>query len=86
MLKARGATRKKSNTKSFTMEIFDTSTDIYRPLSNYEIADMIHIGVEQFAKDLAINLWISDTVFVKGGGNSYSVNYEDRLDKWSRFF
>tara|TARA_R100001015_G_C4620632_1_gene177637 strand:- start:931 stop:1353 length:423 start_codon:yes stop_codon:yes gene_type:complete len=43
----------KSKTKSFPTEIFDTSTDIYRPLTNYEIADLIHIGVEQFVKNLA---------------------------------
>ena len=36
------------------MDIFDTSTNIYRPLTKSEIQDLLKIGLEKFATKLSI--------------------------------
>jgi len=72
-----------SNTKSFTMEIFDTSTDIYRPLSNYEIADMIHVGVEQFAQDLATKNTVESIAINR---NMFHIAIAKKSEKEKEFY
>ena len=65
------------------MEIFDTSTDIYRPLSNYEIADMIHIGVEQFAQDLATKNTVESIAINR---NMFHIAIAKKSEKEKEFY
>lgn len=40
--------------KKNRLDIFDTSTDIYRPLKNSEIEELLKLGVDKFTNKLSI--------------------------------
>tara|TARA_Y100000004_G_C8659055_1_gene304387 strand:+ start:47 stop:310 length:264 start_codon:yes stop_codon:yes gene_type:complete len=65
------------------MDIFDTSTDIYRPLTNKEIRQLLELGLEKFTTKLSIENTLKS---ISLNRNMFHIAIAKGSDKEKEFF
>jgi hypothetical protein len=65
------------------IDIFDISTDIYRPLKNTEIQELLDIGIDKFAKKLSIKNTLNA---IKLNRNMFHIAIAKGSQKEKEFF
>ncbi len=63
--------------------IFDTSTDIYRPLKNKEIRQLLELGLDKFTNQLSIK---NTTESIKLNRNLFHISIAKKSNKEKEFY
>lgn len=63
--------------------IFDTSTDIYRPLQNKEIEELLELGLDKFTNQLGIRNTLDS---IKLNRNLFHISIAKKSNKEKEFY